>query len=85
MSGLIGAAIGLATSICNLVNTEESMKYINDLKNHQMDLIAEGQKGDDADDGKIEALHQQIAVILQAVNNQYALQKSAPSATSAAH
>lgn len=85
MLAMVGPAISLATSICNLINTEEALKYINQLKQLESDLIAEDAKGDDADDGKIESLHKQIAVTLQAVNSQYALSKggsAAPSASS---
>lgn len=77
--GIIGPAIGLATSVCNLIGTEEAMKYISELKSLQDELAAEEQKGDDADDGKIESIHQRIGTTLQAVNSQNALSKSNPS------
>lgn len=76
MSALIGPIVSLASQICQLINTEETLKYVNQLKDHQDQLIAEDAKGDDADDGKIEALHKEIAVIIQAINNQYATFKA---------
>lgn len=83
MSAIVGPAITLAESICNIIATDQAMANLNALKSAQLSLNAEVAKGDAADDGLIESLHSQITVLLQAVNSQYALHIAAPTPTAA--
>lgn len=81
MNSLIGPIIQLAINVCGLIATVESERYIQELKEAQMSLAEESARGDDADDGKIEFLHKQIAITVQAINEQFALSR-APSSPS---
>lgn len=86
---VVTAAIGLATQILLLINTEESQKYVNQLAQVQLDLQAEKAKGYLSDDAKIENLEQQVGILCQAVQNEIKVfeasgQSTAPAAASAA-
>jgi hypothetical protein len=70
--------IGLVTSVCNLIGTEESMKYISQLNDAQMSLQTELAKGYDSDDAKIEALYAQIHVLVSTVQQQLAVFQAKP-------
>lgn len=67
---LVLAAIGLAANIFQLINSENSLKYVNQLTQLKLDLQAEKAKGYDADDAKIESIEQQISVVLGAANDE---------------
>lgn len=85
MSSVVSSAIDLGVQILQLINTAESMKYVNQLTQAQLDLKAEQMKGYDADDAKIETLHGQIGILLQAVNLELKVfQSKAPVAPSPA-
>lgn len=84
MSALLASAIQLAISVCGLINNAQTNGYVDQLKQAKMDLIDEDSKGDDADDGKIENLHKQIGVLIEAVNEQFALSQALHAPKSAA-
>src|SRR5258708_23573830 len=70
MTELVANAIALASQVLQLINNAQAMKYVDQLKQSQMDLLAESGKGYDSDDAKVEALQGQIAILLGSINNE---------------
>ncbi len=71
--GLIEAIIGLASGVLSYMAEKEALKYVDKLNQLQKDLLAEHAKGYAADDAKIENLEHELAITLQAVQNQFAI------------
>lgn len=78
MGAFVGPLISLASGVVGLIASEQARANLNDMKNHQLELISEDARGDDRDMGKIEALHKQIVVLAEAIANEYAQKTGAP-------
>lgn len=73
LGGILGPAIGLATEILKLINSENATKLTRQLLDKQRDLDAEEAKGYDSIDSKIESLVKDINLLQQAVSNELQL------------
>lgn len=73
ITGLITAGIALATEIFKYLNTEESRKYIDKMVELQLGIQKEEEKGYKSDDAKIESMHKELIIIMEAAKNELAL------------
>lgn len=63
---MIAAGLELAAQIFTLINSLESRKYVDRIISIRLELVDEESKGYDSDDAKIETLHQECTIIMEA-------------------
>ncbi len=78
MLELITVALSLANTLMTFIQDQELLKYVNQMKDIQEQLISERAKGFNSDDAKIEALYGQFHVIASAFQNQLSVLKPVP-------
>lgn len=70
---LLEPLIVLASQVCGIINTQEIMKYPSQLVDLKMQIQEELAKGYDSDDAKVEDLYEKIAIITQAIQNEFSI------------
>ncbi len=72
---LLDGVVGLASQVFSFLNTLESRKYIDEIKDIKLQILAEEQKGADSDDALIEDLYARLGVIVEACNEDMSKQQ----------
>lgn len=67
-SAIISGAVSLGVEALKFVNNKKANKYIDKLYKLKMELLEEEGKDYDADDAKIENIHDQIRITMDAAN-----------------
>lgn len=66
MGATIAAALALATKVFEYLNTKESRKFIEDVKNIKLEILSEESKGYHSDDAKLEELYKRAKILIEA-------------------
>lgn len=69
MTALIAAGLELAAQIFTLINSMESRKYIDRIVKLKLEIEHEEARGYDSDDAKIEMLHKEAEIIMEAAKS----------------
>ncbi len=71
MGSLILGLAALAEQVMIFVNTENSRKYGDEIKEIKLQMLAEEEKGYHSDDAKIEHLHKKLKIVVEAADAEF--------------